>query len=71
MGLEKWKRNIENKSTLGWYKGKEKPRMELAYDGSKREELFFKARTGSLELNVRTHSWNQGSQNDLVLKTDE
>ena len=25
MGFEKWKCNIENKSTLGLYQGKEKP----------------------------------------------
>ena len=55
MGLEKWKRNIENKSTLGLYQRKEKPRKELFYDDSKRWELFFKARSGSIELNARTY----------------
>ena len=40
MGLEKWKRNIENKSTIGLHQGKEKPRKELFYDGNKREELY-------------------------------
>ena len=41
MGLEKWTHNIENKSTLGLYEGKEKPRKKLFYDDRKRRELYF------------------------------
>ena len=69
MGLEKWKHNIENKSTLALYHGKEKPRKELFYDGSKRGELLFKARTGSMELNARTYRWNpEGTKNCLMCR---
>ena len=34
MGLEKWRQNISTKSTLLLYRGKEKPKRELFYDGS-------------------------------------
>ena len=42
---------------------------ELFYDGSKRGELFFKARRGSIELNARTYRWNrEGTKNCLMCR---
>ena len=49
MGLEKWRQNISTKLTLLLYRGKEKPKRELFYEGSWRGDLLFRARTGSIE----------------------
>ena len=50
-GYEAWRRGIEAKSTLKWYKGKLEIRKEDMYDGDWGGKLLFKARSGSLEVN--------------------
>ena len=54
--LEKWKRGIENKQSLRWYK-KDKPGPEKWYDGSWGSQLLFKARSNSLEIGERLNRW--------------
>lgn len=56
-GLSKWKRGMEEKSSLEWYKCKECPKYESWYDGSMGGVLLFKARSGSLEVAARTYRW--------------
>ena len=53
-----WEAGIERKSTLAIYRNKKQPKTESFYDGSWSSMLLFKARTGSLEVNARTHWWN-------------
>ena len=53
---------MERKATLKWYKTKRIPKSELFYDGSWAGQLLFKARTNSLEVNVRTYRWNESRQ---------
>ena len=51
------------KSSLDWYMCKTQPRSECFYDGSVGSELFFKARTKSLEVYSRVYRWsNEGSK---------
>ena len=50
---------MERKATLNWYKTKKMPNGELSYDGSWADQLLFKARTNSFEVNVRTYGWNE------------
>ena len=57
-GWRKWKKGMENKSTLKWYKRKERPMYVKHYDGGWSSELLFKSRSQSLELNARTYRWN-------------
>ena len=38
------------------------PKIEPFYDGSSAGQLLFKARTNSLEVNVRTYRWNENRQ---------
>jgi hypothetical protein len=58
IGLNKWKQGVRDKPTLLWYEQKDSPRHERWYDGSWGSQLLFKARSQSLELNARTHRWN-------------
>ena len=58
-GLEKWRRGIEGKSSLLGYGMKKCPKREDFYDGSWTSSLLFKARSGSLEINDRTHRFNE------------
>ena len=58
-GLDKWRQGIANKSTLSLYSAKEAPRREDCYFGSLGCSLLFKARSGSLETNRRTHWYNE------------
>ena len=53
---------MERKVTLEWYKEKKVPRWENYYDGSWEAKLFFKAKSGSLEVNGRTYGWNDGEK---------
>ena len=63
-GLDKWHRGMREKSSLVWYREKEKPKNEVFYDGGVGSMLLFKARTKSLEVNNRTHRWaNEGNRN--------
>ena len=57
-GLEKWRKDMERKQTLSMYCKKKCPKKEAFYDGSWMSSLLFKARSGSLELNERTHRFN-------------
>ena len=50
-----WEEAMEDKPTLRWYKNKTKPGREVVYDGSWGGELFFRARTDSLEINGRNY----------------
>ena len=45
--------------TLSLYKMKRIPKYEEIYTGDEASKLFFKARTGSLELNTRTYRWSE------------
>ena len=67
--LQKWKAGVESKTTLEYYKIKEKPGREKFYDGGKGSNLLFKARTGSLETNARTWRWNGGQRNCIQCDT--
>ena len=50
---------MEKKTSLKWYKFKEKPKTLKAYDGSQGAEILFKARTNSLEVNERKKRWGE------------
>ena len=58
LGLRKWKKGMEDKCTMEWYRVKEVPKYEPFYDGSYGSELLFKVRSQSLEVNGRTYRWN-------------
>ena len=60
---EEWEEGIRKKSTLQMYSNKKRPAMEKFYDGSWGSKLLFGARTGSLEINGRTHHWNETGEN--------
>ena len=61
-GWEEWRQEMRDKNTLEWYQVKEVPGREWFYDGSLGDDLLFKARTKSLELNSRVYRWrNEGS----------
>ena len=47
---------MDRKSTLTYYKNKNKPGPEKIYDGSYDGVLMFKARTGSLKAYSRTYT---------------
>mgnify|MGYP000607385593 CR=1 FL=1 len=57
-GITKWRRGLELKSSLDHYALKTAPGYEEFYDGSFGACLLFKARSGSLELAIRTHRWD-------------
>lgn len=52
-GLNRWKAGMEGKSTLKWYKRKQKPEGVTWHWGDWGSKLLYKARTGTLELNGR------------------
>ena len=58
-GGVRWKEGMERKTTLRWYKYKEKPRKEWIYSGSWECSLLAKARLGILETNAR--QWGDGA----------
>ena len=58
-GLEKWKRGMENKTTMDIYKKKKMPKKESCYEGGGDSVLLFRTRAGSLEVNRRTHRFNE------------
>ena len=58
-GLKKWRDGIDDKTSLERYGKKKCPKTEMYYDGSWRSSLLFKARSGSLETNVRTYRYNE------------
>ena len=62
IGVAKWRKGMERKATLNWCKTKRISKSELFYDGNWAGKLLFKARTKSLELNVRTYRWNENRQ---------
>ena len=51
---------MSEKTTLEWYRGKDRPRYESFYDGSHGGDLLFRARTKSLEVNSRVYRWKNG-----------
>ena len=57
-GINKWRKGLDLKQSLGHYAEKTAPRYEEFYDGSFGSSLLFKARSGSLELASRTHRWD-------------
>ena len=57
-GWRKWKNSMNSKSTLEWYREKNRPKLETFYDGSWGSELLFRARSPSLEVNGRTYRWS-------------
>ena len=59
IGVANWR--MERKETLKWYKTKRMPKRNMIYDSSWAGQLLFKARTNSLEVNVRTR-WNENRQ---------
>ena len=58
-GLEKWRRGMDNKTTMELYRKKKMPKKESYYDGGGDSVLLFRARAGSLEVNRRTHRFNE------------
>ena len=58
-GLEKWKRGMENKTTMEIYRKKKMPKKESCYEGGGDSVLLFRTRAGSLEVNRRTHRFNE------------
>ena len=58
-GLRKWRRGMEGKETLQIYRTKGVPKKENFYDGGWDSILFFRTRAGSLEVNRRTHRFNE------------
>ena len=71
-GRNEWKCKMSGKSTLEWYRGKDRPGYESCYDGSYGSDLLFKARTKSLELNSRVYRWtNGGSKTCIVCESGE
>ena len=58
-GLQIWRQGIQTKTTLKYYKTKEKPAYEAFYDGSWESSLLFKARSGALETRDRTNRWRE------------
>ena len=61
IGHLKWKNGMEEKSTLRWYKHKEKIGRECWYTGDWGGKLFFKLRSGTLEVNGRNRDEEQQS----------
>jgi len=61
-GQDVWRKGINEKSTLRFYKEKKEPMKEVFYDGSFEGKLLFRARSGSLEVNGRTYRWNGGRE---------
>ena len=62
---------MEKKSTLKWYKTKEKPSFEKYYDGSKGGDLLFQARTQCLPINSRTYRWNPNRSKSCIFCKEE
>ena len=60
-GREEWKRGLDQKSSLKWYK-KDRPKVDMVYDGSWSSSLLFGARSGSLPLRDRTGHWEDGGR---------
>ena len=58
-GLNKWRAGMSGKPTLSRYSLKPKPKVEQFYSGNQGSALLFKCRTNSLELNNRTHRFNE------------
>ena len=50
---------MENKSTMEIYRNKRMPKKENCYEGGGDSVLLFRARAGSLEVNRRTHRFNE------------
>ena len=48
---------MQQKKSLRWYKEKEKPKKEDAYNGSWESSLLFKMKSDSLEINSRRRRW--------------
>ena len=61
-GLNKWKEEMEGKTSLEIYKNKDNPKKENFYNGSWESSLLFKARTNSLEINERIKKWGEGPE---------
>ena len=52
-GLAKWQEGMRNKSTLKWYRNKEKPEKIQFHVGDWSSRLLVKVRTGTLEVKAR------------------
>ena len=65
-GLKRWMNEMKNKTLIS-YESKSKPKREFVYDGSYNSELFFKARTHSLEVNALTYRWNVGNDKECYM----
>ena len=52
-GLNKWQAGAAGKSSLKWYRKKQKPEKENWYQGDWGGKLLFKARSGTLEIKGR------------------
>ncbi|KAG0722019.1 hypothetical protein GWK47_045250 [Chionoecetes opilio] len=52
-GLVKWQEGMARKSTLQWYRWKQKPEGVTWHVGDWGSKLLYKARTGTLEVNGR------------------
>ena len=52
-GLSRWQVGMESKSTLKWYRSKERPEALQWHVGDWSSKLLLKARTGTLEVKAR------------------
>ena len=59
------------KPTMEYYQSKIASKKEQYYDGSLESSLLFKARTLSLEVNRRTHKWNDTGSKKCNLDVNE
>ena len=66
-GLEKWKKGMENKSSLKLYSSKGKPKKEIFYNGDWGSSLLFKARSNSLEVNDRTYRFRESRDRNCMV----
>ena len=57
--------------TMEYYQSKIVSKKEQFYDGSLRSALLFKARTLSIEVNRRTHRWNDNGSKKCNLDVKE
>ena len=62
VGREERRNSMRNKSLLGWYRCKEKPKYEMWYDGSLGGDLLFRARAQCLDVNARTYRWSESGE---------
>ena len=67
VGLNKWKNEMERKTTLEWYRMKEAPKYERWYDGTLGGDLLFRARVQCMDVNARTYRWSESHSKECQM----